>query len=256
VLSFLGIGAQKAGTTWLFEQLRKHPQVRFPAGKELHFWNEPGERTLEWYRSLFEDPDPAIRQGEITPAYAILPVDTIREIGRQFPDLRLIYLLRNPIERAWSSALMALKRAELTIDEASDAWFVDHFRSRGSMMRGDYEQCIRNWLTVFPREQLLLRQFELIKANPKALLIACSRHIGVDEVHWSQEDMTSVGRPVFRGSRAPLRASLVPVLADIYADKIRRLADYLDWDLDAWLPSDLAATPARSGGMAGGPVFR
>jgi hypothetical protein len=63
----------------------------------------------------------------------------MRQVHARFPDARLIYLIRNPIERAWSSALMALRGAEFAFDEASDAWFIDHFHSRGSLSRGNDE---------------------------------------------------------------------------------------------------------------------
>jgi hypothetical protein len=62
---------------------------------------------------------------------------TIREIAGLPPNLRVIYSLRNPIARAWSSALMSLERAEMTIDEASPLWFLDHFKSAGPRRRGD-----------------------------------------------------------------------------------------------------------------------
>ena len=119
MLDFLGIGAQKAGTTWLYEQLRLHPDISFPAGKEVHFWDLQYERGIEWYRPLFTH-DKCKCLGEITPAYAMLSKVHIEEIRDINPSLKIIYILRNPIHRAWSSALMALKRAEMTIDEASD----------------------------------------------------------------------------------------------------------------------------------------
>ena len=146
MLDFLGIGAQKAGTTWLYEMLCQHPQLAFPGGKEMHFWDAGRSRGLEWYRSCFNVGEK--KNGEITPAYAMLPVETIREIHALNPALRVIYILRNPIDRAWSSARMALERAEMTLAEASDQWFVDHFLSQGSLRRGDYESCIRHWRQV------------------------------------------------------------------------------------------------------------
>lgn len=102
MLNFLGIGAQKCGTTWLFELLSLHPQVRFPAGKEVHFWDGQRERGVDWYEGLFEGQPPSVAVGEITPAYAILAPPIIAEVARAFPALRLIYLIRNPIDRAWS----------------------------------------------------------------------------------------------------------------------------------------------------------
>ena len=147
-LDFLGIGAQKCGTSWCHENLRRHPNIFLPEQKELHFW-DTGQHDLRWYRSFFQHKPKGAKAGEITPAYAILPTDVIRAIRTALPEIRLVYLIRNPMDRAWSSALMALNRAELTIDEASDQWFVDHFRSRGSLRRGDYETCLRNWRSVY-----------------------------------------------------------------------------------------------------------
>src|SRR5690606_23280995 len=130
MLAFLGIGAQKAGTTWLYRQLSRHPRVRFPGGKEVHFWNARIERdSLDWYRALFSS-DPALVEGDVTPAYGILEPTVIRQIHDAFPDLRIIFIMRNPVARAWSSALMALGRAEMTLQDASEQWFLDHFHSQ------------------------------------------------------------------------------------------------------------------------------
>ena len=128
MLDFLGIGAQKAATTWIYQQLSRHPQISFPAGKEVHFWDQHRCNGAGWWLGLFADDRQGQKQGEITPAYATLDPATIREIAALLPDLRVFYSLRNPIARAWSSALMALERAEMTIDEASHVWFIDHFK--------------------------------------------------------------------------------------------------------------------------------
>lgn len=119
--------------------------------------NEEFSGGIDWYRSLFSGQkfDRKVC-GEITPTYSILPIETIRECHANFPDLKLIYLLRNPIDRAWSSANMALTKSEMEIHEASAQWFIDHFKSRGSLMRGDYESCLRNWLACYTRENLLV----------------------------------------------------------------------------------------------------
>ena len=63
-LHFLGIGAQKAGTTWLFEKLREHPSLSFPGGKEVHFWDTHSDRGLNWYRATVSvEPHRLIRRG-------------------------------------------------------------------------------------------------------------------------------------------------------------------------------------------------
>ncbi|CDH46423.1 MAG: sulfotransferase [Candidatus Competibacteraceae bacterium] len=232
MLSFLGIGAQKAGTTWLYSQLRQHPQLAFPLTKEAHFWNRPHDAV--GIQSYLEQFAAVPISGEITPAYAILPIEIIREIYACNPRLRLIYLIRNPIERAWSSALMALQRAEMTIDEASDAWFSDHFHSTGSVKRGDYQSCLQNWRTVFPDEQLLVLRFEQIVNEPETLLNRCFQHLGVSLYDSELLQRQGCRERVFAGLGHPLRLSLKPVLQAIYHERIDDLARYLTMDLDSW----------------------
>jgi hypothetical protein len=235
MLDFLGIGAQKAGTTWLYEQLSRHPQILFPAGKEVHFWDRADDPDPAWYRQRFaQDTGSGIRQGEITPAYAFIPRLRIEQIRALYPGLRLIYLIRNPIERAWSSALMALGRAEMQIDEASDQWFIDHFQSRGSLGRGDYEVCIRNWRSVYPDGQLLILLYESIAREPLVLLQRVADHLRIDPAFYLASPADELRRRVFAGSGHPLRPSLRPVLEEIYREKILSLQHYLglrfEWD--------------------------
>jgi len=228
VLDFLGIGAQKAGTTWLYERLSQHPAVRFPAGKEIHFWDMFMARGLPWYQNLFADHTAGLVQGEITPAYAILPPTTIRQIAGQFPALRLFYLIRNPVDRAWSAALMALGRAELRLEEASDQWFIDHFRSQSSRQRGDYARCLRHWLACYPSEQLLVLRYDQIRQNPRLLLHRVCEHLGIDADFYATLPDASLQRKVFAGPGHPLRPSLRPVLEDLYAAPLAELRSLLN----------------------------
>ncbi len=233
MLDFLGIGAQKAGTTWLYEQLHRHPQLAFPRGKETHFWDRPHDvEAIADYLRHFANIQAVA--GEITPSYATLPVATIHEIHACNSRLRAIYLIRNPMDRAWSAALMALQRAQMTLDEASDAWFSDHFHSAASFKRGDYQTCLETWRAVFPEEQLLVLRFEQIITEPEALLNRCFQHLGVALVAPELLRQQGCHDRVFTGPGDPLRPSLKPVLHNLYEDKIAKLARYLDTDLSEW----------------------
>lgn len=250
---FLGIGAQKSGTTWLYTMLAHHPAIDFPGPrnhdfwhpqshpgvplpgpKEQHFWDrwDPSDApALRTYLALF---DHGVRcQGDITPSYALLPADTIRLIRGINPDLRLLYLLRNPIERAWSSALMALRKAELRIEEASDQWFLDHFRSQGSLRRGDYEQTLRRWHAEFPREQLLVERFDSLTSEPRALLGRVAAHLGVAAEPLRSLPDALVDARVYHGPGTSIRPALRPALEDLYGPRIESLSAYLQRPL-AW----------------------
>ncbi len=234
MLDFLGIGAQKCGTTWLHVNLKRHPAVFLPEPKELHFWNRPDGRDLAWYRDVFAGTAPGVLGGEITPAYGFLPIATIEAVRREFPDLRLIYCLRNPIERAWSSALMALGRAEMTLDEASDQWFIDHFHSAGSRARGDYEACLRNWRAVFEPARIQVVLFDRIVACPLRVLREVAGGLGIDAAFFDTVAPELLAQPQNSGQGHPLRPSLRPVLERLWRPRVSRLADYLGVDLDHW----------------------
>ncbi len=233
MLRFMCIGTQKGGTTWLYHMLQHHPAIRFPAGrKEVHYWDGPGGRSLAWYRQLFEGPG---CHGDVTPAYQILDVATIRAIREAFPDLRLILLMRNPVERAWSSAKMALGRAEMTLPEASEQWFIDHFRSQGSLRRGDYETAIRNWRGAFPAEQLMILRYERIAREPVALLGDVARHLGIEPRVFEGLPPGVTSARIFATPSLPLPPRLRAELNNIYRDKVISLQNYLGTDLGDWL---------------------
>lgn len=236
MLHFLGIGAQKAGTTWLYHMLARHPELSFPAGKEIHFWNRHYHRGTDWYRGLFSKHANQF-EGEITPAYANLALKCIRECRGHFPDIRLIYLIRNPIERAWSSALMALHRSEMTLGETSDQWFIDHFNSAGSKARGDYAGCIAAWTAVYPADQLLIRPYELLSQDPRKLLADICEHIGVAAESLLALDDTILFRrcePVQGVAKARIRPGLLPHLRQLYYPGIQTLSELLDQDFSHW----------------------
>jgi hypothetical protein len=247
-VDFLGIGAQKGGTTWLYHQLARHPQVAFPRGKEVHYWDSADDRDAEeWVRLL----QPAsrrsktgrpIKTGEITPAYATLSVEKIRAIRHRCPDLRLFISLRNPIERGCSEALMGLARAQMLVHEASDQWFLDHFRSAASRARGDYLGCLDRWHSVFPQEQLLILFQDDIAAQPAAVLDALAAHLGIDASEFRALPAEALGEVVVPGlgdgvvstAPPPLRPSLLGPLLELYGSDIARLERITGRDLSAW----------------------
>src|SRR5215469_2459465 len=115
--TFVIIGAQKSATRWLRANLGKHPQI-FTAPKELHFWNAPtyDESDLDPYRSQFTGwrGEPIV--GESTPGYMIWrhnPADVADRMGKAIPDVRLIAILRNPIDRANSAMLHHVRRGRI-----------------------------------------------------------------------------------------------------------------------------------------------
>jgi hypothetical protein len=238
MIDFIGIGAQKAGTTWIYEHLSGHPKIRFPAGKEIHFWDIYRNKGIDWWIGLFAADAEGRKQGEITPAYATLDETAVREIAKLLPELRVFYSIRNPIARAWSSALMALERAEMTIDEASHLWFLDHFKSAGSRHRGDYLSCIKKWRSVFSGDQFLTVIFDEIIKDPGGVLVALCRHLDVDTSWLGDVSCAELAAPVFTGPGYDLPEPLLAFLRILYKPMISPLSDLLGCDLSPWLDWD------------------
>lgn len=232
MLTFLGIGAQKSATSWLYNTLSMHPEIAFPGGKEVHFWDQRHGRSVDWYQQLFAN-DTRLN-GDITPAYGILSSQVIREIYCLMPRLRLIYLIRNPVERAWSSARMALARAEMLHEEASDQWFIDHFYSKGSLARGDYETCIRQWRSVYPSNQLLILRYESIDNDPVLAANKALNHLGLEN-YFDRSDDKKLREKIFESDGVAIRPSLLPILHDIYRNRIDSLERYLQEDFSNWI---------------------
>lgn len=233
--NFLGIGAQKAGTTWLHCNLKAHPNIFLPDEKELHFFDKPSKvaQGIDSYANYFYGTTEKVR-GEITPAYSILPVDRIRFIQEQMPNVRLVLLLRNPIDRAWSHALMALvRKKKRKYNEVSDVEFIDHFRNRESVERGDYAMIIKNWLRVFRDDQLFVGIFDDIAQRPRVLLSSIFKHLEVaSDVNW---EIFPYNEIIHEGYNIPLPSKYRPILAEIYVPRLRELVDIVPLPASTWL---------------------
>ena len=178
----------------------------------------------------------------MTPAYAILPRETIAAVHELCPRIRLFIVLRNPIERAWSAALMGLNRCQIEEHEASDQWFIDNFFSQQSRQRGDYLACIRRWQSVFAAQQLLILFTEDIAVQPRSVLQSLANHLAIEpgpferlsdaQIHARVVPDLGVGCSDRR--RLQLRPSLFAVLHELYGSSIDQLAVALGRDLRHW----------------------
>lgn len=214
---FLGIGGQKCGTTWLDYMLRFHPQIGLPRRKEIHFFDGNFWRGLDWYRLHYRGLGGTIR-GEVTPSYSILPVERIREVHSVNPAMRLVLIMRHPVERAWSQIEMGLVRnRRRTIAEVPDAEFLRQVENAGVLARSSYSLMLQHWLEVFPADQLHLEFFESIATEPRPLLTRILTHVGADPARTPWERMPlgqKINANAGRDIPEPCRTRLRELLAD------------------------------------------
>jgi hypothetical protein len=208
-LDFLVIGAQKAGTTTLFEHLRQHPDLALPSGKEHPFFSDDAAFVRGWrdYLSLiFPVADPRLKWGTVTPQYMVggllgqpnaptagdgADERTVpRRISETLPDIRLIAILRDPAERARSHYRMLRlnqtdKRPfEQAINDLLHPQALDDARrhpreATGCVTWGEYGRILAGYFDVFPREQILVLFTTELDSHPERLLARIYEFLGV-----------------------------------------------------------------------------
>jgi hypothetical protein len=242
---FLVLGAQKAGTTALYEYLRRHPQITGPSWKEVSFFDRHWARGESWYRGNF--PNLARTRGklvgEASPSYVFHPLapQRVREL---LPEARLLVLVRNPVDRALSqyNHEVALGREPLPFEEALDAeeerlsgeaermaadprYFSREWWSHTYKARGRYAEQIERWLAVFPREQLLVLPSDDLGSE------SARAHAQVLEFLGAQPQRLDSYPRVYERDYEPMRPETREQLVAQFEEPNRRLYELLGRDL-------------------------
>jgi hypothetical protein len=232
VPDFLVISAPKTGSTWLAANLRCHPEIFVPAIKEVKYFSSYHEYLdLKWYLGYFREGVGRLK-GEASPSYAMLPLRTIRMIRSLMPRVKLIFLMRDPVARAWSHARHNYRYREANfrgytgdIDSVSDATWGANFNHPWPLLAGDYLGQLRRWLAVFPREQLYVDFYERLSSDPVGLLRDIARFLGARvDVDWSAFPTRETILP---GEPKPLPAGLRTELRLLLEARTRELAAFL-----------------------------
>lgn len=189
---FLVVGAQKCGTTSLFLLLSKHPQLFLPSRKEVQFFSSPTlyPKGLDWYAEEFFSGCPEGHlAGEVSPQY-MYSTEIARRVHHCLPEARIIAILREPIDRAFSHYRMACRReqekrppseafaAARTIDESD----TDAPETARYLQFSDYERVLSEYLRLYGRERLLILFQEDLDTRPEAVMRQVCAFLGIDDV--------------------------------------------------------------------------
>ena len=157
--TFLIIGAQKSGTSALARHLGAHPEVFFAPRKELRFFHLNYGEGLDWYQEWFAGATSERALGEGTPYLSHR--EAICRMGWDLPHVRLIAVLRNPIDRAYSQYWMRRSRRKTSLEFGEEIGTHPEY-----VERGRYLGQLRNVCEAYPRESLLVQIFETAIADP------------------------------------------------------------------------------------------
>jgi len=172
--NFLLVGATKAATTWLYQRLNEHPEIYVPSLKEVNYFSRRYDRPQEWYLSFFTDVKEEKAIGELSPSY-FTSAEAPSRIKAFNPNMRLIFMLRNPIQRVYSHYCMEL-RYNTVSEDIEQELNLDSIIVRESL----YYQQITKYLELFPRENLKFIIYDDIKTNPQKVLVDLYNFLQVD----------------------------------------------------------------------------
>jgi hypothetical protein len=181
-IDFVGVGAAKAGTTWLYRCLSDHPQVCMAEPKELNYfctrllWPIPASNWREgeeWLRARFSRWQPEQLRGEISPSYLVDP-HAPRLIHERFPEARIIISYRNPTDALYSLYFQFSRQRP--VPRTFEA-FID--QCGFALPLGFYHQHTLRFLDRFPRQQLHLIVYDDITSHPGSVLSDLFRFLGV-----------------------------------------------------------------------------
>ena len=262
-LTFLMVGCQRCGTTWVDAALRDHPQVYLPDAKQSYFFDRAYERGIDWYVSLFDGAGPEhVAVGEIATGYCL--VDVVPMVASHFPDIRLLMVVRHPVDRlmsnyqvrkqeqGWSSLeqaieddpdLLARSRYGEQLDAMLEHWPRDRikvlFHEDLSLDDRAYYRSICAFLGVDP--DIETKQFGQIKNSamfPRVRRFFTTIRLRPFLNALSRSPVGTMVRRMKKQSGRRGYATMSPetrrMLLDEFADSNRRLAELTGRNLDHW----------------------
>ena len=227
--TFITIGTMKGGTSSLHSYLRAHPQIGMSRPKETDFFCKPdhGGHDLAWYRERFSDPGE--QQGESSPNYTKRHLfdGVVERIHSVLPDIRLIFIARDPIDRAVSHFLHNVEKGRVDHDQFS-SYFED--LDNPVLLTSRYGYQIEPFIETYGRERILVLASEDLRDDRAATLSQVFSFLGVDpefssptfavDRHVTSEKTSAVGDPLEGLTFSP--------------DQRARIADHLRPDIDAF----------------------
>jgi hypothetical protein len=176
MINFIGIGAQKSGTSWVYACLYEHPEVCAPI-KEIHFFSRPRfSEGRGWYEHHFASCAPGKKQGEFSTSY-LYSKDAPERIHAFYPSAKIIAILRNPIDRAYSQYRNSIKAGEIPETISFERFLKDE---PSAIEQGRYYEQLSRYDALFPSEQMLVLIYEDMRKDPVSFMRRIYTFLGID----------------------------------------------------------------------------
>jgi hypothetical protein len=192
---FLCVGSQKAGTTWLYVQLKNHPEIGFSSKKEVHYFDKISKKNYfssefndSWYTSLATKTNKKYF-ADFTPSYAVLPSSGYENINKICVNKKIIFIMRDPIERAKSAMRYYFETKQRDIKKVPLKELIKLASSRLIIGMSSYENTIQKLEKHFlPNDVLYLFYEDMMQENQKTL-DEITRFLGVSQIQIPKEQL-------------------------------------------------------------------
>ena len=250
---FLCVGAQKAGTSWLYHQLNSHPDFWMPPIKELRYFDEMSHsrHPVDWRKTRPRDerdgfflaameslcsmpfidrqrygrlfaPKGELLSGDVTPVYSVVPEEMIATIMDYFPELKIIFIARDPVERAWSALSMGVRNGGLSpFDLTNPDIVIRHLFHPDILCRSFPSLTAARWRRHVPAEQMRIYFYDDLTTDSTGLRSEIILFLGGDPtkacVRADQKIMQGANKP-------PLTTEVRTRLGRFFAGELRTCA--------------------------------
>lgn len=243
---FIIFGCARSGTVALNRYLNQHPNISMASRKEVHFFNKNihHNQGQYWYRSFFPMKifSKKLIVGESTPDYIYNP-DVAKRIKKILPHVKLIVVLRNPIDRAYShyQYMVRTKRENISFEDAIESeqdrikdekikgiFDGDNYRAYSYLDRGVYIEQFQNWLNSFPKEQILIIKNENLEEKTESTLNEVFNFLGVEQKTILDTSKFNVGK--YPTMKNETRLKLISFFKESNEKLEKFLGMKFDWD--------------------------
>jgi len=248
--TFFVFGAQRCGTSWLFEMLSRHPDVYIPGEKELDYFNRkiiksPSTDYFDRYDDSLTGRAPIL--GDLSINYSMMPERVVERFAQIYPNAKLVFVMRNPVDRSWS-------QIKMVHDLMSEVWRdlkpEGHWRRRKAeeltvaenycelahprvTRRSNYQNLLDRWAKYFGPESIHIELFDYVQTEPVEMIRRILQHVGASVDGWVPPE--DVHAKVYSSPRISAPDPIKYWLASCWLEPTRRLNQMMNDKVSHWV---------------------
>ncbi len=182
-----------------------------------------------WYNSLFPQSHEGIT-GEITPAYSLLDDADVAAISARYPRLKIIYIIRNPVDRAWSTICYHQKRTGQSLTQQGEGAVIEYLTRSAIEQRSDYLTVVRRWRQIHGTDKFFLAYYDDLINEPAELLQRLLTFLDIQTT-----DVLPLAGKINSSVSIPMPPTIASALAKRYLTSVERLADVTGGPVTKWV---------------------